>query len=76
MYNTVYFPKRELLSFLKVLLLPKHSNSGLQLIILVPMGMLWTLFRASRILMMKDKHLLVLSVFPAPDSPDMQMAWF
>ncbi len=73
-YKAVYFPNLEELSFRKVLAFPKASSKGLQFKILSSIGTNPILFRAPWILVRKAMHRFALSVFPAPDSPEIQIA--
>ena len=63
-------PKREELLFRCVLALPKASSSGVALSTCVSIALSDPAISAR-----KDRQCLVASVLPAPDSPEIKMAW-
>ncbi len=74
-YKFVYLPNLELLSFLAVFALPKHSNIGLHDMIFYSIGIPCAdVIDRFLNLVINSRKRFVASVLPAPDSPYIQQA--
>ena len=68
--TSIHFPKRLLLLLRTVFALPKDSKMGLAASSFSSIALSLPATSAKNC-----RHFLVASVFPAPDSPEMMMAW-